>query len=83
MRIRRNACRILVGKSTGKHPLGRPKWTWENKIKTNLKKTGCEVGRWMELVQVVSNGDVGFCGVKRCQCPWTSIFERYLFYQHF
>jgi len=31
--LRRDACRILVGKSEGKRPLGRPGRRWENNIK--------------------------------------------------
>jgi hypothetical protein len=36
----RNACRILVGKSEGKRPLGRPKLRWVNNIKMNLREMG-------------------------------------------
>jgi hypothetical protein len=37
MREKRNACRILVGKTEGKRSLGRPKRRWVVNIKMNLK----------------------------------------------
>ena len=40
--------RVLLGKSEGKRPLGRPRRRWEDNIKTDLQ--GC--GDWMELAQV-------------------------------
>jgi hypothetical protein len=33
---RRNTCRILVGKSERKRPLGRPRSRWEGNIKMDL-----------------------------------------------
>jgi hypothetical protein len=33
---------LLVGKPEGKRPLGRPRLRWEDNIKKNLKKVGCE-----------------------------------------
>jgi hypothetical protein len=35
-----NAKRILVGKSEGKRPLGRPRRRWERNIKMDLRETG-------------------------------------------
>jgi hypothetical protein len=37
---RRNACRILVGKPEGKIPLGRPRRTWVDNIKMDLRYDG-------------------------------------------
>jgi hypothetical protein len=34
----RNAYRILVGKPAGKKPLGRPRCTWEDKIRMYLRE---------------------------------------------
>jgi len=34
---RRGAYRVLVGKSEGKRPLGRPKRRWEDNIKMDLQ----------------------------------------------
>jgi hypothetical protein len=41
----RNAYRILVGKPEGKRPLGRPRRSWVDKIKTGLLETGLESWR--------------------------------------
>jgi hypothetical protein len=35
-----NAYRVLMGKSKGMRPLGRPRCRWENNIKKNLKELG-------------------------------------------
>jgi hypothetical protein len=35
-----NAYRILVGKSEGKKPLGRPRRRWVGNIKMDLRETG-------------------------------------------
>jgi hypothetical protein len=37
---KRNAYTILVGKQDGKRPLGRPRRSWVDNIKMDLKKTG-------------------------------------------
>jgi hypothetical protein len=37
---KRNAYTILVGKSEGKRPLGRPRRRWEDNIRMNLRETG-------------------------------------------
>jgi hypothetical protein len=34
---KRNAYRISVGKPEGKKPLGRPRRSWEDNIRTNLR----------------------------------------------
>jgi hypothetical protein len=36
-------CKILVEKSEGKRPLGRPRHSWGDNIKMDLKEIGCEV----------------------------------------
>jgi hypothetical protein len=35
---KRNACRILVGNSEGKRPLGRPRCRWVDSIKMDLRE---------------------------------------------
>jgi hypothetical protein len=44
MRERGGAYRVLVGKTGGKRPLGRPRRSWEYKIKMDMQKVGC--GAW-------------------------------------
>jgi hypothetical protein len=40
LRERRNAYRILVSKPEGKRPLGRPRRTWVDNIKMDLREIG-------------------------------------------
>jgi hypothetical protein len=51
MRKTRNSYRILVGKPTGRRPLGRSRRRWEDKITIDFRKSGCEGRRCMVLVQ--------------------------------
>jgi len=46
----RGVYRVLVGKSEGKRPLGRPRRRWEVNIKMDLHEVGGR-GDWMELAQ--------------------------------
>ena len=41
---RRDAHRVLVGKSEGKRQLGRPRRRWEDKIKMYLQEVGLRHG---------------------------------------
>jgi len=43
--------RVLVGKTEGKRPLGRPRRSLEDSIKTDLQEVGGSCGDWMELAQ--------------------------------
>jgi hypothetical protein len=57
--------RVLVGKSEGKRPLGRPRCRWEDNIKVDIQEVGCrdmnltelpqERDRWRALVNAVMN----------------------------
>jgi hypothetical protein len=47
---KRNARRLLLGKSEGKRPLERPRCRWEN-IKINLRTIGCSCLDWIYLAQ--------------------------------
>jgi hypothetical protein len=47
----RGVHRVLVGKSEGKGPLGRPRRRWEDNIKIDLQEFERGRGDWMELVQ--------------------------------
>jgi hypothetical protein len=42
-RERRSVYRVLVGKTEGKRPLGRPRSRWEDNIKIDLQELGCGV----------------------------------------
>jgi hypothetical protein len=46
-----NACRILVGNSEGKIPLGRPRRRWVSNIKMDLREIGWDGVDWIKLAQ--------------------------------
>jgi hypothetical protein len=46
-----NACRILVGKSVRKIPLGRPRRRWEDDIKMDLREIGWGGMDWIDVIQ--------------------------------
>jgi hypothetical protein len=48
---KRNAYRILVGKPEGRRPLGRPRRTWVDNIKMDLREIGWSGVDWIYLVQ--------------------------------
>jgi hypothetical protein len=43
--------RILVGRSEGKRPLGRPRYKWEDNIKLNLREIGIDGANWIRLAE--------------------------------
>jgi hypothetical protein len=48
---KRNAYRILVGKSERKRPLGRSRRRWEYKIKMDFREIGWGGMDWIDLAQ--------------------------------
>jgi hypothetical protein len=48
---RKGKYRVLVGKSEGKRPLGRPRRRWEGNIKRDLQEVGCGGMDWIHLAQ--------------------------------
>jgi hypothetical protein len=51
MGVKRNAYRILVGKSKGKRPLGRPRYRWVDIIKRDLREIGWGGMDWIDLAR--------------------------------
>jgi len=47
----RGVYRVLVGKTEGKRPLGRPRRRWVDNIRTDLQKVGCGYMDWIGLAQ--------------------------------
>ena len=47
----RNEYRVLVGKSEGKRPSGRPRHRWDDNIKVDLKEVGCDPRDWIALAE--------------------------------
>ena len=43
--------KFLIGKPTGKRPLGRPRRRWEDNIRMDLEEMGINAGNWVDLVQ--------------------------------
>ena len=46
-----NSYRVLVGKAEGGTPLGKPRCTWEDDIKMDLREVSCDAGDWINLAQ--------------------------------
>ena len=42
---------VLVGKSEGKRPLGRPRHRWKDNIKIDFQEVHCGGMDWIELAQ--------------------------------
>jgi hypothetical protein len=51
MREKRNAYRILVGKSEGNSPLGRPRRRWMANVKMDLRDIEWGGMDWIDLAQ--------------------------------
>jgi hypothetical protein len=58
------ACRILVARSEGRRPLGRPRRRWKDNIKMDLEEVGwgmdwielaLDKDRWRALVNAIMN----------------------------
>jgi hypothetical protein len=53
----RNAYGILVGKSEGKRPLGRPRHSWVDNVKMDLREIGWGGMNWIDLAQDREHGN--------------------------
>jgi hypothetical protein len=47
----RGVYRVLIGRSEGKRPLGRPRRRWEDNIKLDLREIGIDGENWIRLAQ--------------------------------
>jgi hypothetical protein len=51
MGAKRNAYKILLGKSEGKRPLGRPRRRWVGNIRMDLGEIGWDGVDWIDVAQ--------------------------------
>jgi hypothetical protein len=47
----RGVYRVLLGRAEGKRPLGKPRRSWEDNIKLDLKEIGIDGATWIRLAQ--------------------------------
>jgi hypothetical protein len=47
----RGVYRVLVGRSEGKRPLGRPRRRWEDNIKIDVREIEIDGANWIQLAQ--------------------------------
>jgi hypothetical protein len=52
----RGVYRVLVWRSEGKRPLGRPRRRWEDNIKVDLREIEIDGANWIRLAQDRSSG---------------------------
>ncbi|KAJ4452239.1 hypothetical protein ANN_03757 [Periplaneta americana] len=57
----RNAYRVLVERSAGKRPLGRPRRRWEDNIKMDLMEVGYDDRDWINFAQDRGRAMAGLC----------------------
>ena len=73
---RRCAYRVLVGKTEGKRPLGRPRHRWEDNIIMDLLEVGqLDGGRgmeWIDLAQDKERWQAVMNTVMKPQVPWNA-----------
>jgi hypothetical protein len=58
---KRNAYRILVGKSEGKRQLEGPRHRWVDNMKMDLRERGCSDMDWIDLAQDTDQWREGSC----------------------
>ena len=65
----RGVHKVLVGKSEGKRPVGRPRRGWEDNIKMDLQEVGRGGGDWMDLAQDRDRGRALVSTVMKFRVP--------------
>ena len=69
VRMGKGIYRVLVGKSEGKSPLGRPRLRWEDNIKMDLQEVGCGGMEWIKLAQDSDSWRALVTAVKNLRVP--------------
>jgi len=65
----RGVYRVLVGKSEGKRPLGRPRRRWVDNIRTDLQEVGCVCMDWIGLAHDRDRWRRLVCAVMNLRVP--------------
>jgi hypothetical protein len=52
----RGVYRVLVGKSEGKRPLGKPRRGWDGNIRMDLQEVGCGVWTGLSWLRIERGG---------------------------
>jgi len=53
---RKSVYRVLMGKTEGKGPIGRPRRRWEDNIKMDLQEVGCGVYTGLIWLRIRTGG---------------------------
>jgi hypothetical protein len=69
---KRNAYRLLLGKTEGKRPLGRPRRRWVENIKMDLVEVGWGDMDWIGLTQVRKRWRALVNSVLNLRVPWNA-----------
>ena len=69
----RNAYRVSVGKPESKRPLGRQRRRWEDNIKVDLRKLGCDPRDWIALAENRDQWRTYLRVVMNLRVPWKPI----------
>jgi len=64
--------RVLVGKSEGKRPLGRPRRRWVDNIMMDLQEVGCGYMDWIGLAQDRNRWRTLVSAVMNLRVPWNA-----------
>ena len=62
--------RVLMGKTKGKRPLGRPRRRWVDNIRMDLQEVGCEYVDWTGLAQDRDRCRTLVSAVMNLRVPW-------------
>jgi hypothetical protein len=58
MELKRNACRILVGKPEGKRPLGGSRCMWVDSFKMDLRQIRGDDMDWIFWLRIGTSGEL-------------------------
>ena len=68
----RGVYRVLVGKTEGRRPLGRPRHRWVDNIRMDLQEVGCGYIDWIGLAQDRESLRTLVSAVMNIRVPWNT-----------